>query len=179
MRQGRLKPANSGSDPGLRQDAEPLVVHHVAETPPALLNGPADEAVSDPDLERRRSPADQCDPAAVDLGDLADHRTEEPTFQPVVLVEERVEPGELGAHARTHDQSVTALEALLHAAVATTSPGRSANPGVESQVRVLNGGSRYTSFTLPRYSAANSGSCARLVSAFSLDPPTSLSTPAR
>jgi hypothetical protein len=40
-------------------------------------------------------PTDQCDPLSVDHCYLTDRRTEEATAQPVVLVEEIVEAGEL------------------------------------------------------------------------------------
>ena len=94
----------------------------MAETTALLFTGPADEAVPCADPEGGRSPADQCDPLPVDLSYLADGRAEEATAQPVVLIEKIVEPGELGRHATAHEEPVSALEAVLHAAIATIPP---------------------------------------------------------
>jgi hypothetical protein len=76
-------------------------------------------------------------PTPVDLSYLADGRAEEATAQPVVLVEKIVEPGELGRHATAHEEPVSALEAVPHAAIATIPPDWCVNRKATSQVTDL------------------------------------------
>jgi hypothetical protein len=76
-------------------------------------------------------------PSPVDLRDLADRCAEEATTEPVMFVRSIVEARELRTDAAPHDQAVTTLEAVSHAAVATTPSTRSAKPRRDFLVRDL------------------------------------------
>lgn len=109
----------------------------MAEPTALLLTRPADEAVPCADPKGGDPQPMSVTHPPVDLCDLADRRTEEATSEPMVLVEEIIEAGELCRDAPAHDQAVTTFEAVLHAAVATTLRGSCANPGTISLVTAV------------------------------------------
>ncbi len=81
------------------QDAKPLVRGDEPEPAQLGLCGPADEAITRSTRQCRRCEADERDPLVLDGRDVAQHPAEEVVPQEVVLVEQRVEPGDLvGAH---------------------------------------------------------------------------------
>lgn len=106
-----------------RQNAEPLVVGDIPQLPVADGRRPADEVVTSRTWECRRSVADEANPLAVDHSYMTQGLADEPTAQPVVFVEQRVEPADLGGDHGPDDESLGCLEELRHGGTAITAVG--------------------------------------------------------
>jgi len=83
------------------EHAEPLVVRHVTQPAVALLITRGEEFLSRPHAERARSEADERDPVAVFLGDLAHHLADQPGAEPVLCGKRLVEAAALVGQDRT------------------------------------------------------------------------------
>ena len=114
----------------LVEHAGPLVVRQVTQPAVALLITPGEELLSWPHAERGGSEADERDPVAVLLGDLAHDLADEPGAEPVLCGEGLVEAGALVGQDRAD-----AERARRHPPSCSRGSRRSVSTLVSAQVR--------------------------------------------